>query len=263
MIPYYFGTGQRRLFGVYDPAVEAGKSRRCAAVLCHPWGSEYIYAHRSLRQLATRLSVAGIHAMRFDYYGTGDSGGDFLEADLDGWSGDIETAIEETRNMTGAERIVLIGLRLGATLSAAVAARKHNRIDALVLWDPIVSGAAYLGELGIGVPTRGNANLPQPRPLEFGGGFEIDGFPLLPEMERNIRSLDLVSMLRAFPGPVLTLTSQAQVDAEIRQAIDREKYVHQVLPEHVEDIQPWISRGMDAGIVPTVTLNRIVGWLEK
>jgi len=266
VIPYYFGTSERRLFGVYEPAAEDRNSRRCAAVLCHPWGSEYIYAHRALRQLATRLCAAGIHTLRFDYYGTGDSGGDLSETDLDGWSGDIETAIEEIRNSTGAERVVLVGLRLGATLSAAVAARKHNGVDALVLWDPIVSGVAYLGELGLAVQTRGKASLPQPRALELGGGFEVDGFPLLPEMEGQMRSLDLASMLRAFPGPVLTLTCLTQANTEIRQVIDKEKNAknaHEVLIEHVEDIPPWIARDMDAGIVPISTLNRIVGWLEK
>jgi uncharacterized protein len=260
VIPYYFGTSERRLFGVYEPAADVGSSRRCAAVLCYPWGSEYIYAHRALRHLATRLCASGIHTLRFDYYGTGDSGGDLSETDLDGWSGDIETAIDEVRNSTGAERVVLVGLRLGAMLSAAVAARKHNGVDALVLWDPIVSGVKYMDELG---RSRGKASLPQPRAPELGGGFEVDGFPLFPEMERQIRSLDLVSMLRTFPGPVLALTCLTQTNSEIRQAIEKEKYAREVLVEQVEDIPPWIARGMDTGIVPILTLNRIVGWLEK
>ena len=45
-------------------------------MLCYPWGSEYIYAHRSLRLLAQRRAAAGIHTLRFDYFGTGDSDGD-------------------------------------------------------------------------------------------------------------------------------------------------------------------------------------------
>ena len=69
-------------------------------VLCYPWGSEYIHAHRALRQLATRLSMAGFHTLRFDYFGTGDSAGEMEDADLGVWEDDIETAIEELKKDT-------------------------------------------------------------------------------------------------------------------------------------------------------------------
>ncbi len=44
-------------------------------VLCHPWGQEYLRAHRSMRQLGNLLAAAGHHVFRLDYFGTGDSGG--------------------------------------------------------------------------------------------------------------------------------------------------------------------------------------------
>ena len=119
MTPFYFGMRQRRLFGIYEPA---RTSSAHAAVLCNPWGNEYIHAYRSLRQLALLLTIAGFHILRFDYYGTGNSAGDMIDADVQGWKADIETAMDELRHITDLQQVTLVGLRLGATLAAAVAA---------------------------------------------------------------------------------------------------------------------------------------------
>jgi pimeloyl-ACP methyl ester carboxylesterase len=136
--PLYLGTRERRLFAVYEPA--ATKDRRTrAAVLCHPWGGEYIYAHRTMRQLAVRLSACGFHTLRFDYFGTGDSGGEDSEANPAAAQADVESAIEGLQDIAGAARVTLVGLRLGATLAARAAMRREENVEALVLWDPIVS----------------------------------------------------------------------------------------------------------------------------
>jgi pimeloyl-ACP methyl ester carboxylesterase len=135
--PLYLGTKERRLFAVYEPA--AVKARRTrAAVLCYPWGAEYVYAHRTMRQLAVKLSASGFHTLRFDYFGTGDSGGGDSEANPAAAEVDVESAIEGLQDIVGVARVALIGLRLGATLAARAAMRRNEGIEALVLWDPIV-----------------------------------------------------------------------------------------------------------------------------
>lgn len=136
MTPLFFGKSERRLFGIYDaPATSSGPAR--AAVLCCPAGDEQVHAYRTLRQLALRISLGGRHVLRFDYYGTGDSGGPTVENDIAGWCDDIETAIAEIKDMAGAPKVSLVGLRLGANLAAQVAARSPESVDSLVLWEPI------------------------------------------------------------------------------------------------------------------------------
>jgi uncharacterized protein len=136
--PLYLGTQERRLFAAYEPAaVKEGRTR--AAVLCHPWGAEYVYAHRTMRQLAVKLSACGFHTLRFDYFGTGDSGGGDSEANPAAAETDVESAIEGLQDIVGAARVTLVGLRLGATLAARAAMRREENVEALVLWDPIVS----------------------------------------------------------------------------------------------------------------------------
>ena len=113
--------------------------------------------------------------MRFDFYGTGDSGGEPTDTDLTGWEADLETAIEELTEITGLSRVTLIGLRLGGAVAAAVASRLRKEIEALVLWDPVVSGPEYLARLG--VPPNSKPPL------------EAQGFPLTERMlQRDSRN---------------------------------------------------------------------------
>jgi pimeloyl-ACP methyl ester carboxylesterase len=136
MTPFYFGSAERRLFGVYDPARKSGGATR-AVVLCNPSGDEQIHAYRTLRQLANLTSRVGMHVLRFDYYGTGDSSGETGAGDIASWCSDIETAIAELKDMTGATKVTLVGLRLGASMAAWVAAKRPDEVDSLILWEPL------------------------------------------------------------------------------------------------------------------------------
>ena len=99
---FYFGAQERRLLGIYEAARHARANR--AVVLCHPWGAEYIHGYRAMRQLAKMLTANGIHTLRFDYFGTGDSAGSTTAGDLSGWETDIQSAIEELKDTTGASQ---------------------------------------------------------------------------------------------------------------------------------------------------------------
>ena len=140
----YFGDG--RLFGtLHQPQRLQGSTT--AVLLCNPFGEEASRAHRTYRVLATQLERAGYAALRFDYSGTGDSQGESAEATLEAWLADVGTAAARLSEATGAARLVIVGLRLGASLGALAAARGLVRPRHLLMWDPVVDGAAYLREL--------------------------------------------------------------------------------------------------------------------
>lgn len=157
MNPMHFGASERPLFGIHHPPTGRG-ARDLGVVLCYPLGVEYMRAHRAFRQLATLLARAGMHVFRFDYYGTGDSAGDWDEGSLEGWRDDVGRAITELQEMTGVPAVSLVGLRLGGTLAlmaADRAAAETFSIERVILWDPVVSGAEYLdGLLGTDIGTR-------------------------------------------------------------------------------------------------------------
>ena len=263
MTPLYFGTTPRRLFGVYSPPRTDVLAAR-AAVLCYPWGQEYIRAHRSMRQLATMLSAAGYHVLRFDYFGTGDSAGDMVEADLAGWERDVETAIDELRDTAGLQQVALVGLRLGATLAAQVAVRRPADIEALVLWDPVVMGAEYLAEI---VATEARQNRKGPlgadRSPGVGGGHEILGFPLTEALERQVAGLDLTKLIAGFPARTRLISSLALASHERLRARLLEHARDDVFMERIDSQLAWLQyQELGAGAVPARVLERIVKCLE-
>jgi alpha-beta hydrolase superfamily lysophospholipase len=143
--PLYFGPAERSLFG-WIHRDEDAPARGLAAVICPPFGHESINGHRTLRHLADALARAGIVALRFDYDGAGDSAGtDADPARVEAWKKSIAEAVSALRELAPGRPVALVGLRLGATLGAAVA--PGLQIDAAVLWAPVTRGRAYVREL--------------------------------------------------------------------------------------------------------------------
>ncbi|CAH2808309.1 MAG: hypothetical protein PPHEESC_5953 [uncultured Paraburkholderia sp.] len=116
-------------------------------VLCNPFGYEALSAYRSSRELADALAASGVAALRFDYPGTGDSSGnEDNPLRWRAWLDSIKAAVALLREESGASRVTLCGLRLGATL-AALAEQELGGVDNLVLLMPVISGKAYIREL--------------------------------------------------------------------------------------------------------------------
>jgi len=226
MNPLFIGTAERRLFGLYEPAASArGKPR--AAVLCYPWGIEYTYAHRSMRQLASRLSAAGFHTLRFDYFGTGDSSGEMDQASLVGSSSDVEAAIEALKDIAGTARVVLIGLRVGANIAVDVATRHKSEVEALVLWDPIISGAKYAETLQ-------------------------EDSDVSDDVLREIRAIDLTASLNGIPErSMILVTERSSSHAQLGVPV-----------EFVSAACPWVEAITMSGALPVPAMQRIEEWLR-
>ena len=143
--PFFFGIGEKTLFGCYHPPLN-GVAQSYGIILCYPLGQEYIRSHRTFLQLAVRLAHAGFPVLRFDFFGTGDSAGDCNDGNIRQWILDISTAVDEIKKRSGLSKFCLVGLRLGGTLSVIAGARR-NDIQSMVLWNPVVSGEAYVAEL--------------------------------------------------------------------------------------------------------------------
>ncbi|MEM0924428.1 MAG: alpha/beta fold hydrolase [Planctomycetota bacterium] len=112
-----------------------------------PIGQEYQRTHWTLRLLANRLSRIGVHVLRFDYRGVGDSYGSPQQvASLNEWQEDLETAIDFLKKRTDCDAVMLLGLRFGAMLSCKVA-QDRSDVHSLVAWEPVSNGDLYLREL--------------------------------------------------------------------------------------------------------------------
>jgi pimeloyl-ACP methyl ester carboxylesterase len=198
--PLFFGDAGRALFGIYHPP--KGSLQGDGVVICPPLFAEYLRVHGSLRRLAIRLAEGGLHVFRFDYHGTGDSSGEFESTTPDDWLADIRAAITEFQAISGVRRVRLAGVRLGATL-AARAALDMRSVDRLVLWDPIVAGAAYLRQLR---ESHENLLLAHSAALALGGQsldteHELVGYRVSPRMLSAIEALALPSWAEVLARP--------------------------------------------------------------
>lgn len=186
MNPIFFGRAPRSLFGVYHPP-KAAQARGTGVVLCYPFGQEYMRAHRAYRQMALLLSKAGFHVLRFDYYGTGDSSGDAMDVSLTQWVEDARAAADELKETAEVKRVAFVGLRLGAAV-AALAAEGRDDVDQVALWDPAVTGAAYLAEiLEERTDSVGNSR----NSVRADGVVGVLGFPITEALRRDLAPLDL------------------------------------------------------------------------
>jgi pimeloyl-ACP methyl ester carboxylesterase len=247
MTPFFFGTASRRLFGVYTPA-HGGRAEPQAAVLCQPLGQEYLRAHRSVRHLAVLLARAGVHVLRFDYFGSGDSGGDLADADLAGWRDDVEAALDELKDITGAARVGVAGLRIGGSLAAAVAARRPD-VDRVALWDPVIDGREYLHALG----TLGGGSIVGP--------CEVEGFVLGERLTRDLEALDLREFFPLLPARTLVVASDtSSLDNALRASLTANPGGPVPL-EEIPGPRPWIEeRSTGVGAIPAELVQRIVAW---
>jgi hypothetical protein len=182
--PFFFSDGQ--LFGCYHPA--SGFSAQRLLVACPPFFDEYRISYRALAELANACAGQGVHVLRFNFYGTGESMGDLDQASVERWKADILAAIEEGVALSGADDVALLGVRFGATMAAQVA---HSAIRRYIFWDPVDGGPAYLDWLD-----EANLRLEEShrqlakhinRPLE---SIVFENFALSSTLREGIRTLD-------------------------------------------------------------------------
>ena len=208
-------------------------------VVCNPFGYEAICAHRSLRRFAEEAAAIGIPSLHFDYDGTGDSYGEELEpARVRSWTASIHHAIAQLEAACGIERVILLGLRLGATL-AALAAAERSDVAGIIALAPIVTGKSYLRELRAlqmalalapappppAPPARSSPQAAHEAPATPSAsppdddGQEAVGFALSAEARRELGTIDLTRSTRRPAPHVLVLDrddlapSRAWVDA--------------------------------------------------
>lgn len=205
--PLLIHTERGDLFAVYHPAPGAAKT---AVLFCHAFGEERKSSALTMARLARAVAAAGHPVLRFDYYGTGDSEGPFVEADVQTRLADIRAAAGWLRERTGCGRPALVGLRLGATL----AARAAEELDpaGLVLLEPVPDGEKYLGgelrrQLVRQMMTHGKGSDSREELAENlqDDEFELDldGFAIRGATYRQICDLDLSEV--RFAGPVLVV----------------------------------------------------------
>ncbi|NUO84596.1 MAG: alpha/beta hydrolase [Cupriavidus sp.] len=242
---------------------------KTGVVLCAPLGHEAMWSHRAWRHLADDLAAAGMPVLRFDYPCTGDSAGACDAAHFLGRAASsIVAAAAQLRALAGVERIVLCGLRAGASLAvqAAEAMRSHpawqGGVAALVLLAPVVNGRAYLRELRAlhlnWLNSVGPSETPPPPPA---GALDVLAFRFSADTVRDLEALRLdrgancpaprVLMLDPWPGPASAAGALAQHYIDGGAKVDAAAF-----PDYTDMMQSAEFAG-----VPAQAWRQLVQWL--
>jgi alpha-beta hydrolase superfamily lysophospholipase len=222
LTPIVFGG----CFGWHHP----GTSTQ-GVVLCGPHGEEELLVHHAWYRFAEMLAGKGMHAVRFDYRGTGNSAeDDGTPGRVAAWRESVVAAAEFLRTQVGVSEISLVGFRLGA-LMAVLAAEMVPAVTSIVLLAPVASGKSYVRELRILSTFRPQlaeaiarksddlAKAWRSRGAAGNSTIEVLGFTYLPETLRDLEQHSLFQISARPAARMLMLQ-------EPRQALDDRLTAH-------------------------------------
>ncbi len=211
------------------PRKARGSTRVPGVVFFHGFTGDRMEAHWMFVKCARALAKAGIASLRFDFYGSGESEGEFREVTLEGELADGEDAVKFFRRQKGIdpERLGLVGLSLGGTVAACLAPRVKGR--ALVLWAalahpdhlrtlaervtrPIPDGLpSRAHRASDGLPSKDPGAWSAPVPIESSGpqggqeSREYGGIELSSRFLENLHRVEPVKSLTRFERPTLII----------------------------------------------------------
>lgn len=201
--------GERVFTAIHRPKQQPSR----AIVMCHPLGEEKLWSHRVFVSFARELAAAGFVVLRFDFRGEGDSDRSFEQSDFESRIQDTRLAVATVRELhPSVTDVTLLGLRLGASVAAAAAADR-NDVSRLVLWDPVVDGAAYMQtvlrmnlmfQMGVHHKVVENRDALVAR-LERGETVNIEGYELAVPLFRQVSKFRLPEVLNSFTGETLVV----------------------------------------------------------
>ncbi|MET0341936.1 MAG: hypothetical protein ABW252_13100 [Polyangiales bacterium] len=257
MVPSFFGSRERPLFGIYHPPA-GSRTRDVGVLLCYPAPQEYMRTYWAFRKLAHKLAQEGFHVFRFDYLGTGDSSGDSAEVSLAGFRESLVGAARELRDVAHVQKLSAVGFRLGAALAASA---RDLPLHDLVLWEPVVRGARYVDELRQIQASELAEDLRPPFRVED-APRELLGFPFPEPLERELRALDLT----ALPAPrasrvAVMVSNDAPAFRELAQVLAQRGL--SAVYRHVPDEGARSEADLGAALLASNMLDAIVALLAS
>jgi len=173
--------------------------------------------------LAQSLAENHYAYLSIDPFGTGDSEGDFIDADWQQACADIITAVGYAKKL-GYKKISLLGIRLGA-LQVMQIVSSIPSLTRIVFWQPVVSGKTTLVQfLRIKIAASIGRNEKPGTIDEFdaqvaqGDSIEVAGYDVSPGLYQGIKSANLKDHLDFTSVPIAWFTTLNSVERKTPRA---------------------------------------------
>ncbi len=203
-MPVFIDGTRGSLFALdYPPAVDSDRGH--CFVCVPPLVEEANRCRRMLAMQARAYQRLGFRVLMVDPFGTGDSDGDFADADWDAWRADLGAVIA---SVPGETIVSLWAVRGGTLLAADYLQRTGDaRIAHLVLWQPVLDGRLFLSQFlrlrtiaGV-IGSDGERESVRDLRARLTGGetLEVAGYSLSPTMADALESCRLTDLATTRP----------------------------------------------------------------
>lgn len=200
LLPFFLPGSAGKLFSLYfsPPHLMAPEH----FILLFPAFAEENNKSRRMTALqAKNFAAQGYGVLMVDPYGTGDSEGNLGDASWSIWCQDVEF-IREWLEQRGAKNISLWGLRFGALFAMHVAPSFGDKLDRLLLWQPVIRGELMMTQflrLRLASDMIGSGEKVTVRSLRDqlanGDKVEVAGYELSQNLVAGIDSLNMLDMV--------------------------------------------------------------------
>lgn len=154
-----------------------------------------------LGDVARGLAGHGIASVLTDPYGTGDSEGEFREADWTTWKDDLQRSAHWVES-EGWPVSALLCVRLGCLLGADAAASLPRGVQRTVFWQPVIEGGRYLEQFlrlriaaGMASPGERESVARLRDMLARGQTVEVAGYELSGQLAQGMSRLSLPALV--------------------------------------------------------------------
>jgi exosortase A-associated hydrolase 2 len=179
-----------------------------SVLLIAPFAEEMNKTRRLLADAALALAMQGLATVLPDLYGTGDSDGEFRDADWAGWHNDLVRTAAWAAEQGWPVRALLC-VRLGCILGAQLAAASLAGLERTAFWQPVIEGERHLLQflrlrVAAGMMDTPRAEtVPQLQErLRGGEALEISGYELGSRLAGELATLRLAEHLSPRLGAV-------------------------------------------------------------
>lgn len=187
----------KTLRGMYHRPDRAGKYP--TVILFHGFTGDKLEPHRIFLKLCRILTEQGLAAIRFDFSGSGESDGDFVEMTFSTEVYEAEQILNYVQDLptTDQERIGVVGLSMGGAVASILAGKNPALVKALVLWS-----AAGIDTIAGIYRSKENQDI---FPRNQREDLDIGGLWLNHDFYEDLSGWDTYDALKDYQRPVLIL----------------------------------------------------------
>lgn len=225
-------------------------------IMCHGFTGTKGNIHDKFYKSAKKLCESGFAVLRFDFRGSGESEGEFVNVTVSSEANDLKAAIEFMQKQ-GYEKIGVVGSSLGGAISVI---GYDERVKAMVLWNPVTNLSQTFIDSNF-IPKENVQRLEKDGFIIFRDNYTGKEFKIGKKFWREIETVDVKNYLKKVECPILILHGNKDTVVPLKQSEDAMK----IIKSNVKELE--VISGAEHGFYEPLyekeVINFTLGWFNK